>query len=224
MIVLKIIGIVLLIFIIFAILGTILMMSMATRIEVRRKIPDQPLRMRISFGPVKRVFTLGQKKKKKPAKPQQKKTQKKPQKQPELNATYFDMTRLDYDKVFALAVDWMDDLSGSITWERLHITVILHKKDAAQTGILLGKLSAFVGNLYPYMERAFVLQDTKIVLDADFDAEKTVWGVDISLMTRPIRFVRIVWRRKKQMWDIWKSIRTTKEERAQWMREHTENK
>lgn len=221
MIVLRILGILLLILLVLGIALTAFVMHSAVRIELRRNMPDGPLRIRIGFGPIKKVLTLGGKRRKKPkpeAKPKAKKKPEKEQKQP--SPPRFDLKRLDVEQALSLMLDLIDDMSGAVTWEKLHVTVILHTGDAAQTGNLLGALSALVGNVYPYMERAFVLQDTKIVIDADFEAEKTVWGMDISIMTRLGRYPRIVWRRRKALWALWKSIRTTKEERAQWSEAH----
>lgn len=222
MIVLKIIGIVLLSILCLGIVFAVLLMYLPARIELRRRMPDGPLRIRIGFGPVKRVWTPGQKRKRKPE------TEKKPEKAPEKPKTpkkphvpMVDFHRLDYEQVFSLGLTLLDDLTGMMTWERLHFTLILHTPDAAQTGNLLGLLSALTGNLYPYLERAFVLKDTKIILDADFDADNTVWGADISVMTRLGRFPRILWRRRKPIWALWKSIRLTKEEKIKWKREHT---
>lgn len=221
MIVLRIFGILLLILLVLGIALVAFVLHSAVRIELRRNMPDGPLRIRIGFGPIKKVLTLDGKHRKKSKSEAKTKAKKKPQKeQKQPSPPQFDLARLDFEQVFSLALDLIDDLSGAVTWEKLHVTLILHTGDAAQTGNLLGTLSVLVGNLYPYMERAFVLQDTKIILDADFEAEKTVWGMDISVMTRLGRYPRIVWRRRKAIWALWKSIRTTKDERAQWCKAH----
>lgn len=221
MIVLQIVGVLLGI-----VLGLILVLTVFTfgaplRVELKRKPADGQIKLRIGFGPIKKVFTLGKRKrsaKQRAAQPkqQQKTTKKKRQKAPS-----FDVTKLDYAQAVSLLLTLIDDMAGAMTWEKLHVTVLLHTSDAAKTGELLGVLSAAVGNIYPYLERAFVLQDTKIVLDADFDAEKTVWSMDIAVMTRLSRFLRTGWKRRKALWAIWKSIRTTKEERKTWNRDHT---
>lgn len=221
MIVLRIFGILLLILLVLGIALVAFVLHSAVRIELRRNMPDGPLRIRIGFGPIKKVLTLDGKHRKKSKSEAKTKAKKKPQKeQKQPSPPQFDLARLDFEQVFSLALDLIDDLSGAVTWEKLHVTLILHTRDAAQTGNLLGTLSVLVGNLYPYMERAFVLQDTKIILDADFEAEKTVWSMDISVMTRLGRYPRIVWRRRKAIWALWKSIRTTKDERAQWREAH----
>lgn len=221
MIVLRIFGILLLILLVLGIALVAFVLHSAVRIELRRNMPDGPLRIRIGFGLIKKVLTLGGKHRKKSKSEAKPKAKKKPQKeQKQSSPPQFDLARLDFEQVFSLALDLIDDLSGAVTWEKLHVTLILHTRDAAQTGNLLGTLSVLVGNLYPYMERAFVLQDTKIILDADFEAEKTVWSMDISVMTRLGRYPRIVWRRRKAIWALWKSIRTTKDERAQWCKAH----
>ena len=221
MMVLTVIGIALLVLLGLGVLLLSAVLLLPARVEFRRRMPDGPLRLRIGFGPLRRVFALGKKAKKKPKKP--KKQPEKPQKQPKEKpprAPLADFKRLDYAEAFALAVDLLDDLTGSVTWERLRVTVLLHTPDAARTGNLLGTLSALIGNLYPYFARAFVLWDVQIVLDADFDAAHTVWGADISAMTRLSRFPPIIWRRRKALWGLWKSVRLTKGERAQWLAEH----
>lgn len=205
MIVLRILGILLLILLGLFVL-TVCILCSTIRIAVQRDIPDGALCLSVGFGMFKREVILGDKKKKTKPKKEQKK---KPEKKREPKPSRFDFKKLDFEQAFVLALDLIDDLAGSITWERLHVTLIIHTPDAARTGNLLGALSAIVGNIYPYMERAFVLQDTRIILDADFDAEKTVWGIDIIIMTRIGRYPRILWRRRKALWELWKSIRPT---------------
>lgn len=219
----RIVGTIILVLLLVAVGIFLLLMLLPARIEVKRKMPSGPLRVRIGFGPVRRVWTLGEPRKKKPkpkkekAKPATPKKEKQPR---EPRAPWVDIKRLDYGQALSLALNLIDDMTGTMTWERLHVTLILHTPDAGQTGRLLGILSAFVGNLYPYLERAFVLKDTRIVIDADFDAQHTVWGLDVSVMTRFCRFPAILWRRKKELWDLWKLIRTTKAERMQWKQDH----
>ncbi|MCD8355427.1 MAG: DUF2953 domain-containing protein [Clostridia bacterium] len=223
MIVLRILGILICIVVVLGIALTVFTLHAAARIELKRKLPDGQLKLRVGFGPVRRVFVLGKRRDKKP-KPQrktEKDRKKKPKKQKQPQAPRYNIQKLDYQQAFSLMLTLIDDMAGAMTWERLHVTLIVHTPDAAQTGELLGMLCAAVGNLYPYLERAFVLQDTKIVLDADFDAEKTVWEVDISMMTQMRRFLRVAWKRRKALWGLWKSIRTTEEEREAWGREHT---
>lgn len=219
MIVLRILGILLCIVLMLGIALAAFTLCAPVRVECKRKPPDGPLKLRIGFGPVRKVFVLGKRRKKKP-KPKTKQKQEKPKKQKPPQAPRYDVQKLDYQEAFSLLLTLIDDMAGAITWEKLHVTLILHTSDAAATGELLGFLSAAVGNLYPYLERAFVLQDTKIVIDADFDAEKTVWEVDISLMTRLFRFLRTACKRRKELWRLWKSIQTTEEEREAWGREH----
>ena len=60
MIVLKIIGILLLAVLGLGIVLAVLLMCLPARVDVRRRLPDGRLRVRIGFGPVRRVWTLGQ--------------------------------------------------------------------------------------------------------------------------------------------------------------------
>lgn len=222
MIVLRILGILICVVLVLGIALTAFTLCAPIRIECKRKLPDGSLKLRIGFGPVRKVFVLGKRRKKKPKPKTEKKDrkQKKAKKQKSPQAPRYDIQKLDYQETFSLLLLLIDDMAGAMTWEKLHVTLILHMSDAARTGELLGFLSAAVGNLYPYLERAFVLQDTKIVIDADFDAEQTVWEIDISVMTRLFRFLRTVWKRRKELWHLWKSIQTTEEEREAWSREH----
>ena len=181
------------------------------RVEIRRRIEGPPLRIRLSAGPLHITKRLGGKSEKKAAKPKKKTTKKTPEgkaeqkeKKPGLPV---DLSRLDIQEVLTLAFDLMDDMAGSLTFERLFVTVIVHTNDAAKTGNLLGAMCAVTGILYPELARRFVLRDHQITLDADFDAEKTVWSVDISVMTRAGRYPLILWRRRKRLWNLWKTIR-----------------
>ena len=221
MIVLRVLGILLGIVLGLFILLTGFTLWAPMRVELRRKPPDGPIKLRGSCGPVKKVFTIGKRKKLPKQKAKQPQKEQKPKKEKQPQAPRFDVKKLDYGQAFSLLLTLIDDMAGAMTWEKLHVTLILHTSDAAKTGELLGALSVAVGNLYPYLERDFVLQDTRIVLDADFDAEKTVWGMDIAVMTRLSRFVHTGWKRRKELWALWKSIQTTKEEREAWSREHT---
>ena len=221
MIILRVLGILLGIVLGLFILLTGFTLWAPMRVELRRKPPDGPIKLRGSFGPVKKVFTIGKRKKPPKQKVKQPQKEQKPKKEKQPQAPRFDVKKLDYGQAFSLLLTLIDDMAGAMTWEKLHVTLIVHTSDAAKTGELLGALSVAVGNLYPYLERAFVLQDIRIVLDADFDAEETVWGMDIAIMTRLSRFVHTGWKRRKALWALWKSIQTTKEEREAWSREHT---
>ena len=181
------------------------------RVEIRRRIEGPPLRIRLSAGPLHITKRLGGKSGKKTAKPKKKPTKKKTapkaeqkEKKPGLPV---DLSRLDLQDTLSLVFDLMDDLAGSLTFERLFVTVIVHTGDAAKTANLLGGMCAVTGILYPELARRFVLEDHQITLDADFEAEKTVWSVDISVMTRAGRYPLILWRRRKRLWNLWKTIR-----------------
>lgn len=217
MMVLRILGIVLCIVLLLGVSLTVFTLFAPARIEIKRDMPDGQLKMRLGFGPIKKVFRLGgkKKKKKKPTKKQEKKEKREEHKE-ETTPPRFDLKRLPIDRALELVVELIYDLAGAIVWERLHVTVILHTADAARTGRLLGACSAVVGNIYPYLERTHVLKDTKIVIDADFDAQKTIWGLDISVMTQLRWYPRMIWKRRKELWALWKAIRLTKEEREAW--------
>jgi hypothetical protein len=186
----------------------LLLLTVPLRVELRRQLDGPPLRLRLSAGPLRITKRLGTRKKTK-AQPSSSKKKKKPRKQSgeKKTASRFDFSQLDWEDTLDLLLQLMDDLMGSITFERLKVTVILHTDDAAKTGNLLGSLSAAVGLLYPELERRFVLNDPQITLDADFNAEKTVWSVDISAMTRVARYPKILWKRRKRLWKVWKTIR-----------------
>lgn len=195
-----------------AVLSGLVIALVPLRMEIRRRIEGPPLRIRLSAGPLHITRKIGGSAKKKGTKLPGKKAPKKKsegeaatkEKKPGLPV---DLSRLNIQDMLTLAFDLMDDLAGSLTFERLFITVIVHTDDAAETANLLGGMCAVTGILYPELARRFVLRDHQITLDADFEAEKTVWSADVSVMTRAGRYPLILWKRRRQLWNLWKTIR-----------------
>ena len=199
----------------------LLLLFLPLRVEVRRRLEGPPLRIRLGAGPIHitkrfgqpKAVASGEGKSTKKNRRKKKKTTKKVDSEAAKDSgggrlrSWFDFSKLDLGDTLDLALVLLDDLMGSITFEKLHVTVILHTDDAAKTGNLFGTLCAITGILYPELERRFVLRDPKITLDADFDAEQTVWAVDIAAMTRLARYPRILWKRRKRLWKLWKTIR-----------------
>lgn len=213
--VLHILGIVLLVLLGFVLLAGLLLACLPIRIQVRRKKEGPPIRLRLCFGPLHITKRLGGKKKTaKKAATKKKSTTEKKQTTPRIPRA--DWKRLELEDVLAVMFPIMDDLIGTMMIDRLHVTVIFHRPDAAQTGKLLGVASALSGLLYPELARRFVLRDTNIVLDADFEAEQTVWSIDSSITTKLIRYPRVLWRNRRGLWNLWKSVRLSPEEREQW--------
>ncbi len=192
------------------------------RVQVRRHVEGPPLRLRLSIGPLHVTKRLGRptgEKKKRTDRLQTRKNKQEPKKQ---RVPWADWKRLRLDDVLDVAFRLMDDLIGALTVERLHVTVIVHRRDAAETGELLGATSALTGLLYPELERRFVLKDTQIVLDADFDAQQTIWGIDICVLTRMIRYPRVFWNNRHGLWNLWKTVRLSPEERKSMTQEQHE--
>ena len=213
--VLHILGIVLLVLLGLVLLAGLLLVCLPIRIQVRRRIEGPPVRLRLSFGPLHITKRLGKKTKK--AKPSAQKQAKPKETKPKPpRAPRADWRRLELEDVLEVAFPMMDDLIGAVTIDRLHVTVIFHRPDAAQTGKLLGAASALSGLLYPELARRFVLRDTNIVLDANFEAEQTVWSIDSSITTKLVRYPRVLWKNRRGLWNLWKSVRLRPEEREQW--------
>lgn len=203
---LHILGILLMILLGIIVLTVLTIALVPLRVELKRRVGEPPLKLRLSAGPFKIVRSFGGKKKKKPKREQkQKKPERKPKKQ-RRSAKKLHWENLNLEESLELAFDIMDDLMGSLTFERLHVTVIVHRDDAAETGKLLGNAMAFTGLIYPELERRFVLEDTKLTVDADFEAEHTIWGVDIKIMTRAGRYPRILLRRGKRLLNLWRKL------------------
>lgn len=216
--VLHILGVVILVLLGLAVLAGVLLVCLPMRIQIRRKIEGPPIRLRLSFGPIHITKRLGGKKKTaKKAATKKKSTTEKKQTTPRIPRA--DWKRLELEDVLAVMFPIMDDLTGALTIERLHIMVLFHRPDAAQTGEVLGAASALTGMLHPELERRFVMQDTHIVLDADFDAQQTVWSIDCSVMTKMIRYPRVLWKNRREIWNLWKKVRLSPEEREQWKQE-----
>ncbi len=217
---LHIIGILLLLLLGLGLLLGLLLVCLPMRVQVRRHREGSPVRLRLSFGPLHVTKRLTGKTQKVQTTV---KKQKKPRKQEaKRQAPRADWGRLELEDALRVALPMMDDLAGAFTVERLHASVVFHRPDAAQTGELLGAASALVGMLYPELARRFVLKDTKLSLDADFDAEKTVWSIDLSIVTRMIRYPRVLWRNARGLWNLWKIVRLSPEERKQWEQKQNE--
>ena len=79
MMVLRILGIVLCVVLLVFVVLTAFTLFAPARIEIKRDMPDGQLKVRLGFGPIKKVFRLGGKRKKtkKPTKKQKKKEKQK---------------------------------------------------------------------------------------------------------------------------------------------------
>ena len=113
MMVLRILGIVLCVVLLVFVVLTAFTLFAPARIEIKRDMPDGQLKVRLGFGPIKKVFRLGGKRKKtkKPTKKQKKKEKREEHKQ-ETTAPRFDLKRLPIDRALELLVELIYDLAG----------------------------------------------------------------------------------------------------------------
>ena len=124
MIILRVLGILLGIVLGLFILLTGFTLWAPMRVEFRRKPPDGPIKLRGSFGPVKKVFTIGKRKKLPKQKAKQPQKEQKPKKEKQPQAPRFDVKKLDYGQAFSLLLTLIDDMAGAMTWDKLHVTLI----------------------------------------------------------------------------------------------------
>ncbi len=147
---------------------------------------------------------------KKGAEPGQGKLQKpkKPKKQKK-TAKYkrvFNKEELDIGEILGIVMDILEELGGTLNISRLRVRILIGTDDAAKTGILLGYASALIGMAVPFFENTFEMKDYHINVDADFDADHTIWAFDTFLYVRPIRIISILLRHSPKLFRLYKRL------------------
>lgn len=84
---------------------------------------------------------------------------------------------------------FLDDVKDRLRIEELRLSLVLAAGDAAETGLILGGLSAVAGMVYPFLVRNFTIKRLEIVLDGDFHGNTTRYDLHVSCSARPIRLL-----------------------------------
>lgn len=81
------------------------------------------------------------------------------------------------------ALDFLGELRQKIRVKRLELKVIMAGDDPCDLALNYGRAWAAVGNLYPVLERTFVINRRKVEVECDFTADETriIGRLDITI-------------------------------------------
>lgn len=99
------------------------------------------------------------------------------------------LSRLDLGDVTCEILAFLDDVKDRLRIDVLYIHAVFATGDAAKTGLYLGYLSAVTGIIYPFLARNFTMKTFEIVLDGDFEGDKTRYNLRFACSFRPIRML-----------------------------------
>ncbi len=157
---------------------------------------DGPL-VRIIAGPIRfTVFPM----KKKEKKPKKEKKQKEPKKSKKKNPEEPPAEEkpaeeekkekkakggsvLDFLPLVRVGIDFLGDFRRKLRLNRLELKMIMASGDPCDLAINYGRAWAAIGNLFPLLERAFVIKKHDIEVECDFTASETliVARLDITI-------------------------------------------
>ena len=95
------------------------------------------------------------------------------------------------------------DLKEKLYIDKLYLNIIFASDDAAKTGIMLGTAFSICGMITPILRKSFHLKKQSIVLDADFNSNKTKFTLDFIGHTRIIKILLITFKYRKQLFKIY---------------------
>lgn len=138
--------------------------------------------VRVIAGPI-RVTLFPRKKKEKPEKkknkpkktaekPASKET--KPPKAPENPKEKKGGSWTDFLPLVRIALNFLGDFRRKLRVKRLELKLILAGDDPADLGINYGRACAALGNLWPQLEKLFVIKKRDVQIECDFTADKTL--------------------------------------------------
>ena len=157
---------------------------------------DGPL-VRIIAGPIRFTVFPMKKKEKKPKKEKKKKDPKKSKKkdseEPPAEEKPAEEEKkekkakggsvLDFLPLVRVGIDFLGDFRRKLRLNRLELKMIMASGDPCDLAINYGRAWAAIGNLFPLLERAFVIKKHDIEVECDFTASETliVARLDITI-------------------------------------------
>ncbi len=119
----------------------------------------------------------------------------------------FSPKELDLSWCFELALDIIDSLKDKLYIDKLYFTLIIASDNAAKTGIILGTAFSVSGMIIPILKQNFNIKDESIILDADFDDNKTKFSLDLIAHTRIIQVLFVAFKYRKQLFKLYQNIK-----------------
>ncbi len=134
--------------------------------------------VKVIAGPVKLQVVPA--KKKDPLKPQKEKKPKPEKKKKAVAAKKEEKPKekggsiTDFIPLVKIALELLDGLRRKIRIDRLDLKLIMAADDPCDLAVNYGKAWAAVGNLWPQLERCFVIKKRNVEVECDFEASETV--------------------------------------------------
>ena len=133
--------------------------------------------LKLIAGPLRIGLIPGKKKEKKPKKQEKKKTKvkkettpgHKPQTQEKKGGSWTDFLPL-----VRVGLDLLNDFRRKLRIDRLEVKLIMASGDPCDLAINYGRANAALGNLWPMLERCFVIKKRDVEIECDFEASETV--------------------------------------------------
>lgn len=122
-------------------------------------------------GPLR--FTVFPRKKHKPKKEKPKK-EKSPEKHTKKAAKKKGGSLKDFMPLVQMGLDFLGDFRRKLRVRRLELDLILGGGDPCDLAVNYGKAWAALGNLWPRLERIFVIKKRDVEIQCDFEASQTV--------------------------------------------------
>ena len=163
--------------------------------------------MKVIAGPIRFTVFPMKKKEKKPKKEKKEKKLKKsePESEPAAQDTGKPTEKkedkkekggsmLDFLPLVQVALDLLGDFRQKLRLNRLELKLIMAADDPCDLAINYGRAWAALGNLFPLLERAFVIKKRDIEVECDFTASETLIIARLDITITLGRLIALVGR------------------------------
>lgn len=140
-----------------------------------------------------------------------KKSEPEKKKKTKVKESGLNLENLDLRRTLEFTFRFLGELRGTVTIERLQFILIVAGTDAAKTALRYGRIWQIAGVLQPFLNNCFPVIYQKIEITCDFDRKKMAPDVELFFYTRPIRILRVIWKERKELWNLYQAL-TKKEE------------
>ena len=83
--------------------------------------------------------------------------------------------------IFKLVLDFLNDFRTKLRVDNLQLRIVLADDDPCDLSVNYGRSWIALGNLYPQLERFFIIKKRQIEIQCDYTADKTVVDASASL-------------------------------------------
>lgn len=154
------------------------------------------LLVKIIAGPIRfTVFPLKKKEKKHKKKKKKHGPQKSKDKAPEVEKVPKKGkggSVLDFLPLVQVAIDFLGDFRRKLRLNRLELKMIMASGDPCDLAIDYGRAWSTIGELFPLLERAFVIEKRDIEVECDFTASETVIVARLDITITLGRIIALV--------------------------------